>query len=231
MKKILAIFINKLTSFNNEEFNYYQGYHDLSLLFLIIFLDNIDDGTMVFQRFSEFILKENLMTQDPNGQIGYTFVNCIQILTSVIKTISKKTYSILNEYSNGQAPFTLSWLLTLFTHNLNSIFLQMRLIDFFIVNHPIAIYDLVGQIASEHIHLSKTKYDLSKTMNQFKNFFSKKNNDDVDEFDQIYLYKSFQELNVNTIDFELYIEKTEKHLKNFDILATMKVFEQSQFKL
>ena len=56
----LCKFLRLMCSLNNCIYNYYQGYHDLALFFLLLYHKCPHYAVSVFQRFSEFNLKELL---------------------------------------------------------------------------------------------------------------------------------------------------------------------------
>ena len=56
----LTKFLRLMCSLNNNIYNYYQGYHDLALLFILLYHKCPHYAVSVFQRFSEFNLKELL---------------------------------------------------------------------------------------------------------------------------------------------------------------------------
>ena len=56
----LCKFLRLMCSLNNNIYNYYQGYHDLALFFILLYHNCPHYAVSVFQRFSEFNLKELL---------------------------------------------------------------------------------------------------------------------------------------------------------------------------
>ncbi len=149
LKKNLNKFVNTLTTLNNQNYSYYQGYHDIALHFLILYMNDFHTGVSVFQRFSEFILKENLMKSDSNINNGYNFDKVISILADIIKLISPETMTYIDEYCYGRPSFAISWILTLFTHNVLDSSVQFRLFDYFITSHPVTIFYLCALIVIE----------------------------------------------------------------------------------
>ena len=96
MKHILTIVLNTLTSFNFNELNYFQGYHDITLLFLLLFINSPQTVALV-QRFSETHIKENLLIPDKSGVFGYTFANCLELFNTIVKAIDEKIYKDIEE--------------------------------------------------------------------------------------------------------------------------------------
>ena len=64
MAKLITLdlreFLILMSKLNNNIYNYYQGYHDLALFFLLLYHKRPQYAVSVFQRFSEFNLKELL---------------------------------------------------------------------------------------------------------------------------------------------------------------------------
>ena len=53
-----------MTKLNDKIYNYFQGYHDIGLYFLFLYHKSPQYAVAVFQRFSEFNLKEQLSIKD-----------------------------------------------------------------------------------------------------------------------------------------------------------------------
>ncbi len=144
-------FISVIFNFKSKKYNYYQGYHDLGLHFLLIFFNDYQTGISVFQRFSEFFLIENLSKFDDDFNIGYNFERVSEILLDIIQKINPDAIKLLNEYCYGKPSFALAWIITLFTHKISDIYIQNRLLDYFIVSHPIAVYYISALVLLEEI--------------------------------------------------------------------------------
>ena len=67
MAKLITLdlrdFLKLMCRLNNNIYNYYQGYHDLALFFVLLYHKRPQYAVSVFQRFSEFNLKELLTCQ------------------------------------------------------------------------------------------------------------------------------------------------------------------------
>lgn len=196
LKKKLKSFLNAMTTINNSSYKYYQGYHDIGLFFIFLFIDEFETAISVFQRFSEFFLKEYLL--------NFNFNNVMVILKEIISKISPQTQEIVDFYCEGNMLWSISWILSLFTHNIDNLNLQYRLFDYFLVSHPICIYHLVAHIIIDEI----AKLDLS--------FYN--------STDKFFLY--FQELNMDKIDYEYYIKKTEESMKKYPVSHFFSVFKK-----
>ena len=193
-----------MTTLNNSIYKYYQGYHDIGLYFIFLYMDDFVNGICVFQRFSEFFLKENLVTIDDYQN----FNSVLLILKEVITKISPITQKILDQYTEGNALFAISWILSLYSHNVEDLNTQYRLFDYFIVSHPICVYHLTALIIIDQMKRFHNRKDLSQ--------------------ESIYLH--FQELNMDKIDFDAYIIKTEESMKQFPLSEFRGVFEKVNMK-
>ncbi len=132
-----------MMSIDNEKYSYYQGYHDIGLFFLLLYFKSPNLGINTFQRISEFYIKDYLNKDYENS---FNFEATLSLLLKVIKEIDAQVYDILEEICD-KPHFALSWIITWFTHNTNSITLQYRIFDYLICSHPIASYVLSGTVS------------------------------------------------------------------------------------
>lgn len=220
MKYYLSIFINTLTSFNDSEFNYFQGYHNIGLLFLLVFLDALPEGIVTFQRFSEFILKESLLVQDPAGKKGFTFNNSLGVFNKILEKTNKDAFNLLKDHAESNPTFVVSWIISLFTQNVQNLFLQLRLLDYFLVSHPLAVFVLAAQIAADEINKMKGKKMVG-------NFLGNGNQEELNITD---FFMHFQEIKFEKTNFDYYIEKTENFFKKNDISEIMEPFKKEGFE-
>ena len=212
IKEDLHNFILELDKLNNNVYNYFQGYHDIGLYFYILYIKEKKYSLNVFQRFSEFNLKENLQI-NPKQNDSYQFMSCVKILKFVIETIvedfQKNFIDVkLSEY-NGLCMFASSWLVTVFTHNINRTEIIFRIFDYIMVNHPLSLYYLIAVII----------LDLFKKNKDKKIFES-----------GIEIYKFFQDLNFDELDFDFYIYESYKYIKDLDIKKFENLFNQLYVK-
>jgi hypothetical protein len=149
LKKNLKLFINTLATLDNQNYHYYQGYHDVGLYFLLLYLNDFETGVSVFQRFSEFFLKENLIKHDDNFEKGYNFERVNLILSDITRLINPEAMKYIDEACYGKPTFAIPWVLSYFTHNVVNSSVQYRLFDYFITAHPMAIYYLSSVIIAE----------------------------------------------------------------------------------
>ena len=75
----LCKFLKLMCKLNNNVYNYYQGYHDLALFFLLLYHKCPHYAVSVFQRFSEFNLKELLNIKYNQKKIENGTYNMIEM--------------------------------------------------------------------------------------------------------------------------------------------------------
>ena len=71
LKERFETALNILVNFKNCELKYFQGYHDIFILFYYLYLDSPYTYISLFQRFSELYIKENLLLQNKSN-LGYS---------------------------------------------------------------------------------------------------------------------------------------------------------------
>ena len=237
LKRKAEFAINTILTFNKNEFKYYQGYHDIFMLFFYLYLDSSYTYISLFQRFSELHIKEFLIipTNPKNKNKGFSFPNCIKFCLSIIKELNEIAYNELIQNTNNNCTFIIPYIICLFTHNINNIFLKYRLLDYFIVSHPISIYIMTSLIIIDEINRIKTKKEKEIMKKEVYNIFNSDTNQlekKIVEIGNENFYIHFQNLNFDEMDFELYIERTEEELKkfNFDKIREQFLSPEYEFK-
>lgn len=119
---ILAVLIR------NNGMHYYQGYHDLVSVFLLI----LEDDYLTFQiveRVSKWYLRD-VMQKD------FTIVTeILPLILSIIEPIDNELHQFIT--SVGIEPFfALSWLITWFSHDVKDLNKIARLFDAILCSHP-----------------------------------------------------------------------------------------------
>ena len=208
IKNELYSYICEMIKLNKSLYGYFQGYHDIGLYFYLLYYNNYSFAKAVFQRFSEFNLKESLDI-NPNKIESYQFLSCLEILKFVINKLDKKVQNYLNKIiDNGICHFAVSWVLSLFTHNIDNPGIMFRILDFIIMNHPLTIYYLTSLIIIDKIY--EADHQSIETGPD--------------------LFKYFQELNLENLDFDKYIEKCYKEIEKLNISDFKELFEKIYIK-
>jgi len=208
--------LNTIITFNKNEFKYYQGYNDIFMLFFYLYMDSPYTYISLFQRFSELYLKDNLSISDKNKGKGFNFPNCIKLCMTIMQELNQLAYNELVEYCKTDCNFVMPYIICLFTHNINNIFIKYRLLDYFLVSHPISVYVMTSLIVIDEITKIKTQYNMDKLQINTYNFFNSEKKNEIGAFNESNFFTHFQNLNFDEIDFETYIQKTEESLQNFN---------------
>ena len=74
LKQEFEFALNTLITFNNNEFNYYQGYHDIAFIFFVLFYDDQKTFISLFQRFTELFLKKIQLNKKKEKDFHLMFV-------------------------------------------------------------------------------------------------------------------------------------------------------------
>ena len=214
LKKRLEYGLNVLVNFNHKELNYFQGYHDIFILFFYLYLDSPYTYISLFQRFSELYIKENLMYQSKNNK-GYTFPNSIKFCMAIIKQLNKFAYQDLVDYCNSEIIFIIPYIVSLFTHNINNLNKRYRIIDYLMVSHPVTVYVMSSVLVVDEVVKLKAEYNIKKLKNSAFSFFGG-NTDNVEPLNNADFYVRFQDLDLDKLNFDELILKTENEMKKIN---------------
>ena len=200
---------------NKTKYSYYQGYLDFCVFFYNLFFEknvskNISQYINAIKLFTELYLKDYI---SPFKSIGkkddIIFQNSISLMIDIIRILDQNIYEFLKEES---APLCLclSWIITLFTHEINNFYTIRRILDYLLINEPINVYILSAIIIVKNIQ---------------------KNVKNVDEAESEEIFLSIKNINLNTIDFNYMIVECDKFIKNNleDILAIQEKNENVLF--
>ena len=205
---------------NKTKYSYYQGYLDFCVFFYNLFYDKNKKNQKkisysyidAIKLFTELYLKDYI---SPFKSIGkkddIIFENSIDLLIDIIKLFDKNIYLILKENSSPLC-LCLSWVITLFTHEINNFYTIRRILDYLLLNEPINVYILTALIIVKNIHKS------------IKNVSD-------EEYEEIFL--SIKNIDLNKIDFNNMIIECDKFIKNNldDILYIQYKHENALFLL
>ena len=234
LKRKAEFALNTIITLNKNEFKYYQGYHDIFMLFFYLYLDSPYTYITLFQRFSEFYIKEFLMVPNDskNKDKGFSYPNCIKFCLTIIQELNEIVYNELIHNYNNNCTFIIPYILCLFTHNINNLFLKYRLLDYFIISHPITIYIMTSLIIIDEFSKMKIQIDNEKMEKDIYNIFNSENNElinNINEKNNESFYIHFQNLNLDDIDFEEYIKRTEEEYKKLNIKKIREKFLSNKY--
>ena len=213
LKQEFEFALNTLITFNYNEFNYYQGYHDISFIFFVLFYDDQKTFISLFQRFTELFLKENTIKQEEGK--GFSFDVCLKFFGYILQKINSVTYNNILKYTGTEPTFVISYILCLFTHDIDDIFLLMRLLDYFIMNNSLSVFVLVGYITVTEVGKILAK-NIGKS---FMSFFQSDDNQEKLNISDFYIH--FKEIDFSIFDWEKLMKDSNKFLNqfNYDDLA------------
>ena len=234
LKRKAEFALNTIITLNKNEFKYYQGYHDIFMPFFYLYLDSPYTYISLFQRFSEFYIKEFLVIPGniKNKNRGFSFPNCIKLCLSIIQELNEIVYNELIQNCNNDYNFIIPFIICLFTHNINSIFLKYRLLDYFIVSHPITIYIMTSLIIIDEVSKIKIRNDHEKMNKEVYDIFKSDNKEienNINDINNESIYIHFQNLNFDDVDFEIYIEKTEEEFKKLNLDKIREKFLSNEY--
>jgi len=215
LKKRFEYGLNTLINFNNCELNYFQGYHDIFMLFFCLYLNSPYTYISLFQRFSELYIKENLLLQNKNNT-GYTFPNSIKFCMAIIKQLNIFVYQDLVDYCNSEIIFVIPYIVSLFTHNMSNLNKRYRIMDYLMVSHPITVYIMSSVLVIDEATKLKAEYNIKKFKNSAFSFFGG-NADNIEPLNSSDFYMRFQSLDLDKINFDELILKTENEMKRLNL--------------
>ena len=206
-KECLDKYIQELMLFTKESlgnytyFNYYQGYQELCLYFMIIF--GRKEGAKYMTIFSKIFL-DYVLTK--KYQINYEMI--LDILNDCCNLVNKRVNIIINKITKTKPYYSLPWLITLFSHSNNNLFNEMILLDYFITSNISHVYFLSANIIVNEFNKISTKFNID-------------NPSDENLYMEMFL-KHFQNLKINLIDMNEIIKANEKiNQKNFEIIILL----------
>jgi len=131
----------KNQSVHATDLKYYQGYHDVMSVFLLTLDTNL--GYYGGEVASRFILNDFLTLEFEESLIPLS-----KMVFFLVRKEDEDLYNLVSDHGNYSFPmFATSWILTLFSHDIERFGNLQRLFDFFLSSHPIMIvYFCVGLI-------------------------------------------------------------------------------------
>eukprot|EP01114_Cavostelium_apophysatum_P020804 TRINITY_DN7070_c0_g1_i2.p1 TRINITY_DN7070_c0_g1~~TRINITY_DN7070_c0_g1_i2.p1 ORF type:complete len:290 (-),score=45.74 TRINITY_DN7070_c0_g1_i2:105-974(-) len=123
----LSRIINTILS-RDPELHYYQGFHDIASVFLLV--ANETEAYAMMERLSHNHIRYAL-----NTSLDST-TKLLSLLFPLIAQCDQEVYNFLLN-SNVEPFFALSWVLTWFSHGFDRLDIISRLFDFFLATHPL----------------------------------------------------------------------------------------------
>jgi len=194
-KESTNIYIQELMTFTKESlgnytyFNYYQGYQELCLYFMIIF--GMKEGPKYMTIFSKIFLDYAL---NKKYKINYELI--LDILNDCCNLVNKRVSTIINKITKTKPYYSLPWLITLFSHSNKNLFNELALLDYFITSNISHVYFLSANIIVDEFNKISTKFNIYNPSDEFI-------------YMEMFL-RHFQNLKINYINMNEIIKKTEK---------------------
>lgn len=217
---------NKLEQFKNEIegffgenenkhiYSYYQGYLDFCLFFYHLFnknekklLEKKEENQKFYLKaikiFTELYLKDYISSKESLGKEEDVMLqNSVSLLADIINLIDNKVGKILKDDSTPLY-FCMSWVITLFSHEIHDFNVLRRIMDYLLFHEPIIVYVLTSIIIVKFIQL-KIK--------------------DISSAEKEDIYLAIKRIDLNLVDFNSIIIECEKFTNNNfnDILLIQK---------
>ena len=132
----------------------------------------------------------------------------IDILNECCNLVNKKVSVIINQITKTKPYYSLSWLITLFSHSNYNLFHELMLLDYFITSNISHVYFLSANIITNEFKKIGTKFDIYKPSDEFI-------------YMEMFL-KHFQNLKINLIDIYELIKYNEKiNQKSFEDIISL----------
>ena len=183
---------------NKAKYSYYQGYLDFCVFFYNLFYDKKKPKKEspylnAIKLFTELYLKDYISPFESIGKKDdIIFQNSISLMTDIIQLLDAKIYELLKEEASPLC-LCLSWVITLFTHEINNFYTIRRILDYLLLNEPINVYILSAIIIVKSI---------------------RKNVKNVEEAESEDIFISIKNIDLNNIDFNYMIVECDKFIKN-----------------
>jgi len=194
-KKTIDIYINELMGFtkeslgNYEYFNYFQGYQEICLYFMIIF--GRKEGVKYMTYFGKIYLDYAL-----SKKYKINFDMLLDILNECCNIVNKKVNTLINKITKTKPYYSLSWLITYLTHSNDNLYNELSLLDYFITSNISHIYFLSANIIVSEFNKIGTKFNIQTADEEYT-------------YMELF-FQHFQKLKVSLIDYEKIIQDNEK---------------------
>ena len=189
--------LEKFLKKNKTKYSYYQGYLDFCVFFYHLFYDKSKSKgdysySDAIKLFTELYLKDYISPFKSLGrQEDLMFENSIALLIDLIKLLDNDLYLKLKEESTPLC-LCLSWMITLFTHEIHNFYTIRRILDYLLINEPINVYVMTAIIIFKNIQKS------------IKNIAEAEKED---------IFLAIKSIDLNNIDFNSIVVECDKFIK------------------
>lgn len=200
------------------DYEYYQGYQDLALYFMILFGE---EGIDLLYKFNKIFLgeylKENKKENEKKNEKKKNFDDYLTILNKCLSFIDNNVSQGILKITNTKPYYSLSWLITWFSHKNDSLFYQFRLMDYFITSSFTEIFFFSGEVIISEYNKFISNHKNNSTPSEEV--------EDADLMGELFIH--FQELKISQIDADKLALKTEKDKKNQKITENIEMIEEN----
>ena len=161
----------------NSDLYYYQGFHDVCVVFIEIFEDEPDLAFAIIETVSKHFLKDFM------GSDFRTVTSILPLLLQIVKKVDIKFHAFLSK-ALTEPYFATSWLITWFSHDIKDLNSVARIFDGLLTSHPLfSLYVSVSVVLSCKDKISNMECEMSQIHNFLVNVCDKTNV----SFDKIFL--------------------------------------------
>ncbi len=128
-KRALLSDIITATLTHNPDLQYYQGFHDVTSVFIEVFEGEEDLSFLLVEAVSKHFLRDYM------GKDFANVTEALSLILQIVKKVDVKLYAFLTK-SMTEPYFAVSWLITWFSHDLRDLQTVARVFDALITSHP-----------------------------------------------------------------------------------------------
>ena len=152
----------------NPGLQYYQGFHDITVVFIEIFEDDPDLAYSLVETVSLHFLKDFM------GEDFHTVTNTLPLILQIINKVDVKLFAFLSK-ALTEPYFATSWLITWFSHDVKDMDTVARVFDGLITSHPLfCLYVSTAIVLSCKDEIFSMECEMSQIHNYLVNVCEKK---------------------------------------------------------
>jgi hypothetical protein len=185
---------------NYEYFNYFQGYQEICLYFMVIF--GRKEGVKYMSLFGKIYLDYVL-----SKKYKINFDMLLDILNECCNIVNKRVNTLINKITKTKPYYSLSWLITYLTHSNDNIYNELWLLDYFITSNISHMYFLSANIIVSEFNKIGTKFNIQTADEEFT-------------YMELF-FQHFQKLKVSVINYAKIIKDNERiDQKYFNVIIS-----------
>lgn len=187
----------------NSELYYYQGFHDFVSVFMLTLGENL--GFYCSEAAARYLIRDYMLETFDAGVIP-----ALDLILKLLQQVDEELYEVIIQ-AGSQPTFTLSWILTWFSHDLYSFAQVQRIYDACLSQHPLfSLYLAVATIIYNKNKLEEVEEDpLTAVYMVFQRLEPQKFNFDVDRV----IHSALNFMNLVPPEKMLLLQDKERHFK------------------